>query len=216
MSIPQFFQDAFNAVAGPATPTTTTRSPGASPNPQPIASAPASQPNIVYQFNQNSSPYPVDQYGSGSQVNYPGETLNQALISAGYGAQQAYQIEENDLQTPGYGWQPGQYATITDPNQDNLLAGYNSNSGNQPFAVQNPPPLAVPGGSAYTPNNVAPASNANTTNVSAEVPAGYGSTQPNPNHPILNAIHNALARFGSGSRNVTATPRAVNISDNSY
>jgi hypothetical protein len=66
----------------------------------------------------------------------PTETLNEALIAAGYPSSEAVQIEENDLNTPGYGSQPGQYPVITDPALDPFLPGYGGNVGGQLFDVQ--------------------------------------------------------------------------------
>ena len=66
----------------------------------------------------------------------PGASLNEALIAAGYSPTQAAQIEASDLAIPGYGSQPGQYQTITNPALDVNLPGYGANVGGQLFNVQ--------------------------------------------------------------------------------
>lgn len=66
----------------------------------------------------------------------PGDTLNEALIAAGYGPQQAAEFETSDALIPGYGTGAGQYPTITNPANDYMLPGYGGNVGGQLFNVQ--------------------------------------------------------------------------------
>lgn len=122
-----------------------------------------------------------------------GDTLNQALIAAGYDPTTAAELEAADAAIPGYGTGAGQYAVITNPANDSSLPGYNSNAGGQLYNVQSTiapaPNQNVLANSAPQPTIITPARTVSALNPPSAIPtvtpASVASTQNLTGNPVL-------------------------------
>lgn len=115
---------------------------------------------------------------------YQGASLNQALINAGTDPTLAAELEQADSMLPGYGSAPGQYGTITNPNQDSSLPGYGSNLGQQLYNQQMTgatlQQVTQPGpGLSTGPNTLIPIPNGTSNSAGNSISPGHIQAQSN-------------------------------------